>query len=276
MTKKYIVVDLNVLRKTSLEELVLREPRTQFVLPDVAFIELTKSEQWESTLFNSLRTLASVPHRVHAAWSVNNALQKELRSLQSVSGHMLHHEATLHLRALLSWVATGNKTAKISAILSNTESSRRALASDHLNHTHNKSTVRELVDATKRFIPSDLQKEMRSQKVARSERLDIVFDIATGLLPQILSERNVSRGRAIAFMKTRPVVLRYLLTYVWYCTHWITLGGLESFLDSNVTNDTLDQQYVITASSFDDLLTEDNRAKDSFDDLTELLSRKIH
>lgn len=276
MTKKYVVVDQNVLRKTSLEELVNCEPKTHFVVPDVAIIEMTKSEQWESTLLNSLRTLATVPHRVHAAWSVNNALQMELRSLKSISGHMLNLDATSLLRAMLLWVATGNESAAIKGILSNTPNSRRVLAYDHLDHADNKNGVEELIEATKRFIPSDLQKKMRGQKVTRNERLDIIFDIATGLLPQILSERNIPRGRAIAFMKTRPIVLRYLLTYVWYCTHWITHGGFESFRDSDVTNDRLDQQYVITASFFDDLLTGDNHAKDSFNDLTELLKRKIH
>jgi hypothetical protein len=57
------------------------EQETDFVLPDLAFLELIKNDMWKETLRGSLAILAEAPNRVHVAYSVNEALKHELDTL---------------------------------------------------------------------------------------------------------------------------------------------------------------------------------------------------
>ena len=50
MHKRYVVVDQNVLRKPLLEDALLHTRQMQCVLPDLAFLEMTKTPEWASTL----------------------------------------------------------------------------------------------------------------------------------------------------------------------------------------------------------------------------------
>ncbi len=275
MTKRYVVVDQNVMRKSALGEVIASKPDTHFVLPDLSFLEMTKSPQWERTLRCSLKQLALVPQRVHVAHSVNEALAIELNSLSPINGHLLHADATNFVREILAWVATGSETEAIRRIKSDPDNHKDALAVDHLNHIENKARMGDLIDATKRFIPEEMQKLMRGRKLSATEQIDAVHEIAVGLMPRILGERSISKERARSFMKGRPMVLRYLLVRAWYCVHWISQGGFDSLRGADVTNELLDQQYVLTASFFDGLLSEEHRVNESYRDLSLLLRRKV-
>ena len=196
MAKRYLVIDQNVLRKPLLKQRLAMEPHVHFVLPDLAFLEMTKSDQWQSTLRASLGILSDHPNRVHVCRSVNEALGSELATLQPITGHMLYPEATAFARDILDSVRTGIDGFALARIRSDPEGHRAALAKDHLNHEQNKTQLGELLEATKRFLPGDLQKRMRAAKEGNAERLQIIYDIGISLLPQVLGERNVSAERA--------------------------------------------------------------------------------
>lgn len=274
MTRRYLVVDQNVLRRPPLEERLAAEPRTHFVLPDLAFLEMTKSDQWESTLHGSLRMLSEYANRVHVCRSVNEALGLELASLRSIEGHMLYPEATAFARNILNSVRTGVDGHALGRIRADPDSHRQALAQDHLNHEQNKARFKELIDSTKRLLPDELQRRMRGAKVPDSERLQIIYDMAVSLLPQILGERGISIEKSRAFMKRKPMVLRYLYAKAWYCVSWIQKGGFESFRPDDVTNDEIDQQYVLSATFFHGLLSMETRVNDCYSDLLLLLAKK--
>jgi len=267
------------MRKSALGEVIASKPDTHFVLPDLSFLEMTKSLQWERTLRDSLKQLALVPRRVHVAYSVNEALAIELNSLRPINGHLLHADATNFVREILAWVATGSETEAIRRIKSDPDNHKGALAADHLNDIENKARMGDLIDATKCFIAEEAQKLMRSKKLSATEQIDAVHEIAVGLMPRILEEllgeRSISKERARSFMKGRPMVLRYLLVKAWYCVHWISQGGFESRLVDGVTRELFDQQYVLTASFFDGLLSEEHRVNESYRDLSLLLRRKV-
>lgn len=275
MTKRYVIVDQNVLRKPLLDNAIATQPDTHYVLPDLAFLEMTKGPEWESTLRGSLRLLAKFPRRVHVAHSVNDTLATELASLQPVTGHMLHPEATAFVRDLLNWVRSGIDGNAIGRIRADPDNHRATLSMDHLDHPQNKIRLGELIEATKCFIPVELQKRMRGARVSESERLQVIYEIGVGLFPQLLAERGVATARARALMKRRPMLLRYLFVKAWYCVYWIEKGGFDSFPENEVTNEEIDQQYVLTASFFHGLLSEEKRVNDSYRDLCRLLERKV-
>jgi hypothetical protein len=271
MPRRYLVVDQNVLRKQDLANLILYEQETRFVLPDLSFLEMTKSPEWESTLRSSLAQLAGIPTRVVVAHSVNDALRRELADLRTTAGHMIHREATEFVRGILEWVRTGNDTDSIIRIRQDPDNHKVSLATDFLDHSANKVGLTDLIDATRRLIPRDAQKRLRKLDKPSDDRLQIVHEIATGLLPEILAERGISRNKCHAFMRQRPVLYRYLLVRAWYCVDWIAKGGIESYGNESVTNELLDQQYVITASSFSGIVSQETKVNQAYADLISLL-----
>ena len=139
----------------------------------------------------------------------------------------------------------------------------------------NKLRLCELIEETKKFLPEDIQKCFRAKKITNSERLQIIYDIVIDLLPRILGKSGVSTERARAFMKKKPLVLRYLFIKVWYCIYWIENGGHNTFPDEKVTNEEIDKQYVLSASFFHGILSEEKRVNESYVDLCKLLKKKI-
>lgn len=275
MRRRYLVLDQNVLRRPELSELIVTQPEARFVLPDLSFLEMTKSEQWETTLQRSLQQLATVPERVLVAYSVNEALDRELRTLQSVVGHMHHAEATKFVRNVLAWVRTGVSNPSIDRIREDPEKHKKAVQLDHLDHKGNKLALARLIGSTRRFIPEEIQKRMRGSVLTSEGRLDIVYDIARGLVPEVLASRGVDRNKSRAFLRQRPLLYRYLIVKVWYCADWIAKGGFESFREEAVSNEILDHQYVLTASFFDGLITRETKVNHAYNDLQALMLRAV-
>lgn len=275
MQAKYFVLDQNVLRKPDLARLIARDPASKFVLPDLSFLEMTKSADWEDTLRNSLGQLAVIPRRVVVAHSVNDALGREVSSLVPVNRHMLSLEATEFVRDILAWARTGESNSAIQRIRDDPDDHRQALARDHLSHDENKRSLQTLIEATRRFIPEGLQRQMRGQSLSAEDRLDIVHNIARGLVPEVLATRGVSLNKSRAFLSRKPLLYRYLVVRVWYCADWISKGGLEPYPEEKVTNEVMDHQYVLTASFFHGLESLDGKAKRAYDALRSILQRKV-
>jgi hypothetical protein len=272
--KRYLVIDQNVLRRGALGERLAAEAQTSFVLPDMAFLEMTKSDKWESTLNGSLQSLANYPERIHVSRSVNEALGMELATFRSVEGKMLFAEATTFVRDVLHSVRTGIDGQSIMRIRADPGQHRKLLAKNHFSHEENKIRLKELVDSTKYLLSEEIQKRMRRGKVADSERLQVIHDIAAFLLPKILSERGISNEKARVFMKKKPMVLRYFFSRAWYCVSWIQNGGFEGFPPERVTNDEVDQQYVLSATFFHGLLSFEPKVNDCYKDVLLLLSKR--
>ena len=275
MVKQYIVLDQNVLRKPILEEWLATRPDVRYVLPDLSFLEMTKTPQWESTLSNSLRLLSKYPARVHVCYSVNKAIDFELNDLRPITGHMLHPEATAFVRNILDSVRDETDGYALDCIRSGHNTHLAALAKDHLDDTQNKLRLCALIQETKNILSDDIQKRLRAKKVTDSERFQIIHDIGSRLLPRELVESGVSAERARAFVKRKPLALRYLFLEVWYFIYWIENSGLDDFPEKKVTNEEIDKQYVLSASFFHGILSEEDRVNDAYRDLCILLKMKV-
>ncbi|GJH13025.1 hypothetical protein CBA19CS11_29325 [Caballeronia novacaledonica] len=274
MSKRYLVLDQNVLRKAELLGTLARDRQTRFVLPDLAFLELTKNDMWKETLRNSLSIVSGTPRRVHIAYSVNEALKNEFEKLEPQTGHLLYHEATEFIRDLLSWVHTGIETPAFGRINDDPEH-RLAVVSDHLSHDVNKSQLAGLIEATRNVLTLDQQKMLRSKRLSEAERLGLVHEHAKSLSIGILQERGIDKRKALSFIKRRPMMFRYILLNVLHCVRWIADGGFEGLAAEKVSNDVLDQQYVLTGTCFHGVVSNDARVKHAYSDLMSLLKAKI-
>lgn len=275
MHNHYIVVDQNVLRNNVLRERLSSDKTAQFVIPDLAFLEMNKSPQWEQTLRTSLAILSTEKNRVFVSRSVGDALRVELTTKVPVNGKMLYREATNFVREILQSVNDGSVGHGIARIKNDPDNHREALEKDHLNHESNKALLAGLIASTKSMLDTHFAKRLRSDKVSQNERLDIIFQVATALLPQLLANYGFTREKSHMFMKRKPMLLRYMYLKVWHCLNWIEMGGFESLPSEKVTNDQLDHEYILTATFFHDLLSEEVRVNQAYRDVLLLLHRKI-
>jgi hypothetical protein len=275
MFKRYVVVDQNIFRKEILKELIASSPATQFVVPDLAFLEMTKAKQWEETLRSNFTILSTARSRVVVSQSVGDALKTELVKRAPIGKQMLDHEATGFVRGILQSINDGSICHEIERIRMDPENHRDALAKDHLDHDRNKAQLDGLIDATKSMLPKEFTKRLRAKKVGPDERLDVIFQVATGLLPGILFDAGFTRDKARILMKQKPMLIRYMYLKAWQCLNWIEMGGFENLSSNKVTNDELDHEYILTATFFHDLLSEELRVNQAYKDLLVLIKRKI-
>lgn len=275
MTKRYIVLDQNTLRKPYLEKLIVDDPSIRIILPDMAFLEMTKTPQWELTLRNSLACLAMYPQRVHVCLSVNEALKRELANLKPINGHMMHHEATSFLRNLLEGFRTNTPSLSLERIRENPNRQIDELKRQHLNHSENKERMAGIIYATAAMLPEETKKRLRSDKVERNEWLQLVQVIGMSLLPDILAENGIERHKSAQFIRQCPMTLRYMFLKVWRCLRWLRDRGFDSQPPKAVTNDEFDDQYILAATFFQDLLSEDKIVNEAYGYLRDLITKLV-
>lgn len=277
MPKHYIVLDQNVLRSLELAELVTMNASVHFVLPDLAFFEMTKNRQsWEHTLALSLKILAPYRNRVHVAKSVSEALRMELARKVPVAGHMLYSDASSFARGVLHSVYHNTDGSELQAIRLDPTDNYGGMVNDYLNHSENKGRLADLIGTTKEMLPEGFEKQMRSRQVSREERLEMMRSIVPPLLAEILyQDFGFSLEKAWGFIKQKPMVLRYMYLKLWLCFDWLSKGGFHSLGSDKVTNDLLDHEYILTATYFNGLLSKEGRVKEAYQDMKELLSRPV-
>lgn len=83
MTKTY-VVDQGWMRSPDLSALLVSEPQSRFVVPDIAMVEMSKSGNWEGTMRPSLKNFYPAVSRTFMSLSVGEALQIELKQRRSI------------------------------------------------------------------------------------------------------------------------------------------------------------------------------------------------
>ncbi len=188
---------------------------------------------------------------------------------------MISAAGTDFARNLLESVRTGINGWALERIRQNPSGHRQEMAKDHLQHNYNKQRLLELIKATQTRIPVELQKRMRSGKIAVDERRNLLYEIGVTLMLEVLASRGISAQKTRSFMKQKPLVLRYLYLKAWRCMTWIEKGGIESLSDKAVTNEEIDDQYVLSATMFQGLNSEENSVNTAYQDILHVLAKKV-
>lgn len=278
MPNRLIVLDQNKLREDRAPEVVhalLNEPNTHFVLPDIAFIEMTKNpEHRERTLRASLRLLANYPNRVHVAMGLQDCFKFELFTLKSSANHLTFRAHSDNLRRLLRTLAGGDEGASdLQRLIDDPDNHYSILADQYFDDQANKKRLGVVIDALKSALPESTLKDLRAKRLGRTERVEIVYQRAPRLLAGLFKSMGVPEGKAWSFQKKKPMILREHYSMLLLAIDWIAAGGFESAAPKTITNDLIDHEYVITATCFDGLFTGETRMIDAYSDLCILLSR---
>ena len=270
MGKRYIVLDQNVLRSTTLSSM-LENPKNHFVLADLGFLEMTKHrEEWELTLQKSLKIIAATPNRVHVACSIDELLRSELDTFQPTEG-ILHPEATVFLRGLLESFHLDVEGQTLDIFRRNCPENVARMSTEHLNDDVNKLNALNTIE----LVPKQTQEKLQRKQLPENEKLKEIQSGAICILIQTVLDKGISFQRAKMFLKRRPLLFRRILLDIWYCFELIDKGNFCTVNGAKYTNDAIDRHHVLTASFFHDLLTFDKRANSAHNALKSLLAMKI-
>jgi hypothetical protein len=274
MAKVY-ALDQNYFRSDELKQVIADDPTAKFVILDIAFLEMTKGEEWRKIMQRSLATLARKPGRVLGAISVAEAMRHESEKLEHATLNMVCKEHTRFFRALVTELAAndldGPTVTQIAARISTVKDD---LSRDELHHEKNLNRLQETTLAVKRLLSPEGLKLLKSPACTDVERLSVVYFVASVIAQEHLVKEGYSTSRIKKFLKGNPLFFRYHLALVRHSMEWAIKGGIENLTPEKATNDVIDQEYVVAGSFFDGLLSHEHRVAKADKELRFMLSIK--
>ncbi|NYH24236.1 hypothetical protein [Paraburkholderia bryophila] len=268
------VVDQNRMRKPELQTLITQEPDARFVIPDVAFVEMSKNEtHWKDTMRSSLVPLRPAVQRTVLSLSVGEAMSIELASGRAIDAEALLPEKFAHfvqeLVVELDEARTGNALSTLGARFAN---ARAALGAHELDAEGRKATIEGIEKSLRRDLKPEVLKALRSNQFDPDFRLAFIQSYVQQLLfPEEMEKAGMSETDATAFKAEQPMVLRYWYLLTRHAVDWMTSGGLSGIKATKELNHLLDMDYAAIASYFDGLLSEDEAAMAAYNDLRQML-----
>lgn len=223
------VLDQNYFRSEELRVLIESEPRSKFVIPDIALLEMCKSEQWESTMTQSLRSLSAVRGRVFHAISVGEGLNFELSTGKPIEQHLLPHDFREFLRDTILDLADHGDGRAVEKLRSKMLSFQCEIRDEELNHERNQESLKKRVGIVEEALTGERLSDLRAGRVSREDRLAYIRRIAFDLCLEFLSNHGFSRNKASMFLKKRPLTLRFFYLSVRHAVEWAAKGGIRRY-----------------------------------------------
>ncbi|NKA89339.1 hypothetical protein GO305_02927 [Ralstonia solanacearum] len=268
------VVDLNMLQSADLTNLISAEPEARFVLPDVAFVEMSKHEDWRLTMGLALNVFVGQTERIDMSLAVGEAVNEELTSGKSISiNQLLPVDFRQFLRGLVSELAENRPGSNQARMDQRFREVRKDLLASDIDAPSAKQRMLDLLQVWLDGMKPKLMKAIRKPNADRLFFLSMVQVSGDEFYRRLLTTSGHSTYEASALMQFKPMCLRYLYAI----TRHVLLaakqgGGLQSIDAAKELNHQLDLDYGIVASYFDGLLTKDQRAEAAYEDLMEILN----
>lgn len=270
--KRFLVLDQNYLRSEKLKQIISTEQETHFVIPDSAMVEMCKSPSWEITTRQSLQALSQCPNRVHVAICMGEAVRFEMQHCKSVEGKLLDRKC----RALFRDILADTKTEKEYSALTQEKmlSIQDLLNKDELNNTKNKASLNRYIAAVRANLTEDMQKNLKDRHQDNEYKRELITKLTIeSLLPFLQEELKLSIEKSKHFLKKKPIAFRFIWLRTWLSIDWFLKGGIEDTKPSKVTNDFLDHDYILTATFFNGILSEDKRVNLAYQDIMQMLKK---
>jgi hypothetical protein len=266
----FYVLDQNVMRKPALASLVQSRPDASFVLPDTAFIEMVKSDRWDDTMRRSLAALAPAINRTFVSMAISEAIRLEREDWQPVDrATLLPEEFTACIREIFpALTAARTSPTMLQGVRARIDRLRSDLLAEEADPTAEKNRVQRLVAHLEAACGPAMAKDMRSGRMSHEAQLGVIQAKAEEILA---TDIGVPPDRVEAFGRSKPLILRHIYLRLRHAMWWVARGGLPTANPATVLNHRLDQEYIVTGSFFDTILTDDREALQTDTDLRLLL-----
>lgn len=265
------VLDQNYLRAEELGNIIAAEPHSKFVIPDIALLEMCKGDKWKETMLRSFAILSACPGRVFHSLSIGEGLNYELEHGDSIEGKLLPRDFRGFTRAILANVASGGAGNAIDMIRAKILDAQRDIHLAELNHLNNQQSLLQRVGIIESALAGEPLRILRSGKASREDRLTLIRNMSLDLCSTFLQNHGLSGNKTRVLLKKKPLVLRFFYASVRHCVDWAAKGGVSSMTPEKISNDILDQDYVLVGSFFSRLLSNELRVQEADADLREFI-----
>ncbi len=244
------VVDQNRMRKQELQDIIEQEPEARFVIPDVAFVEMSKHANWEYTMRLSLAPLIPVIERTFLSLSVGEAMKVEFASRRPIdSAALLPNQFQGFVRSLIDEFDQGRDGPSKRLIHSGFENARSSLLVQELDAEKEKSKILSIVESWSSALKPEMLKALRSNVYGDKFRLSYIqVTVDVDFFHQVTNLEGLSESQSEDFMSTRPMVLRYLYLLVRHAVNWVIASGLSNVDPKKELNHLLDMEYAAIAT----------------------------
>jgi hypothetical protein len=253
-----LVIDQNQLRKKPLEAFLAASMKNHAVLTDTAFFEMLKGNVPIYVADRSLEILSRFPDQVLVTDGTGVLMRKELgerKAITTLVSNGLTDRFRATLRKARSYYEGKEKIFPIdeATVLKETVT----IKLQRLDHDLHKKILQDGISALKK-APSELQKKMRKGSFDK-EVYEFVFQTAfIGFRESILDlkfpKEVVEKLYTDYCLTARISMIGLLFAMQWFETH-----GADSLPKESVTNQLIDNDYVVSATYFDGILSEEKR-----------------
>jgi hypothetical protein len=268
------VVDANMLQSPELENRLRADATSTFVLPDVAILEMCKHENCQLTMKLALKAFAQRSDRVVASLSTGEVFNRELKSFMAISrATVLSESYTDFMRSLIEDLAKGDDRLD-AAIQDQFGQARAKLLTRDLDATAAKNSTGELLRIMRRALTPNIVKALRKPDLGREKFLTYIQFIAEFFFQHMLTKDfNIGKNFGRRFIAHRPMYLRHFYMTARRCLIAIRNGGdISNMKPESELNHQLDQDYVLIASYFDGVISNDKQVNEGYRDLMTIIA----
>lgn len=252
----FYVLDQNYLRDEELRQLK-KNKNCKFVIPDVALLEMCKSDEWQETMRRSLEILSDCKNRVFFSESVGYGIFNEIESGVSIEGKILFPlQRQKELRIIFDNLNEG-----IDRIMPNIHNAQMDARQSALNGDLNKRMFINRIEFFKLNSEDRLFSALRNGTLERAVLYNEIIRISLKECFLFLTKNGLSKTKAKALISKKPLILRLFYIAVYNCAAWIETGGFVSMRPEKATNERQDLDYVLVGSFFEKLLSKDKRVQ---------------
>ncbi len=273
MAKKKYVVDMNMLEAPELAQHMQENEAAEYVIPDVAFVEMCKHTAFLSTMRQALRAFENDADRIRSTHSVGELLRDEMAALSlATRRNILSLERTERGRRIVRDVLSGREDAAAEIEAEFGQARENLLAAD-LHAGDAKARTEQGLAVLQGGLPFDLKQAVCSRHLSHERYIAFVWCAARIFTMKWLRNKGGwSAAGARRFVKKNPLVFRFQFLSVRHTLQVLRNGGdISKMKPEKELNNQLDFDYVLTASYFDGLLSKDKRVKDAHLDLMNVL-----
>lgn len=264
------VVDQNMMRSPRLHEIIRTEPDSAFVIPDVAFEEMSRLEKWEDTMRGSFLAFAPILDRTYCSAPCGELINFEAQNRSPVPRErLLPAEITDIGRSFIEAVVTGSE--RLGEFREMMLGTRQDMLSARPDGASLKEKLQQAVGLLQGLGDPDLDKDLRAGRIDALAQLGLIKVRADALVRQFLGFDLPDVGTP---RMSDLFTARFTYVHLWYRQRWLRDRGLDTVDLKKVTNDEYDQDYALVASYFDGLLAQDAKCKACSEDLRRLTQER--
>ncbi|MEX3967805.1 hypothetical protein AB4Y42_37330 [Paraburkholderia sp. EG286B] len=271
------VVDVNVLESGLIGSTIDTDPHAKFVIADAAIVEMCKNQHWLTTMKLALRAFDGHQSRVLAAPSVGELLSTEARlALPLTPDQVISQPYTDFVRKLITDLASSRADNDID-LQKHIENARARLNTADLDAELAKSRTSRYVEILKNRLPEKILKTIRSRRVEMTDLLALAHMMTHFIAPKSLqTDYRLSSDDATELSDSASSNFRFDYLMVRHALLALRDGGdISTMKPTTELNHQFDQHYVLIASHFGRILSNDRRVNEAYGDLRSMLATDL-